>query len=375
MRVLVITPWYPSGPGDPTGSFVRDHALAAARDHEVVVVHLAHHGGEPRWVEFEDGPLRVLRRAPGPVVGKAGVAAFAFSAVGSALRRLRAEGFRPDVLHAHVFHVGLVAVVAGRVLRLPVVVSEHYSGFARGDVRGVSVGVARLAFAGADVVCPVSASLEATLRARGYRGTFQVVPNPLDTALFRLPSGPRAPGPPRVLYVGNLVPVKGPLTLVGAAASLPGVQVEIVGDGPLRGACLARVRDLGLESRVTLPGALPREQVAARMRSADVLAVPSEWETFSLVTSEALACGVPVVASSVGALVERVSAERGVLVEPGDPAALAAGLRAVLDRPQDYDRAALAAEAAASFSPERIAAVWDELYRRLVTARRRGGRP
>ena len=115
----------------------------------------------------------------------------------AALRRMRAAGGLPHLLHAHETGAGLAAVVAGRLLRRPVVVSEHSSDFATGDVTGVTARVARLVFAGADLVCPVSESLRANLAEGGWGGRYRVVPNIVDTDRFLPPSSPPPDDPPR----------------------------------------------------------------------------------------------------------------------------------------------------------------------------------
>ncbi len=139
---------------------------------------------------------------------------------------------------------------------------------------------------------------------------------------------------PRLLFVGLLDEVKGVQVLLRAFARVhaahPGARLDIVGDGPRRGEYEALASELGVAAAVRFHGALTRDAIAPMMREADLLVLPSRTETFGIVVVEALACGLPVVATRVGALPELVDSAAGVLVDPADPVALADGIAAAL---------------------------------------------
>lgn len=375
MRILVTSDWYPDDAEDPAGSFVRNQALAVAKRHEVAVLHLASPVGRrarPRLTEEQDGSLPTMRvqRPAGPPLTAGNLAATA-----GALRRLRARGFEPDLIHAHEVGAAFAAVRAGGLRHRPVVVSVHFSGFALGKVHGISARLARTAFARADVVCPVSHSLRQRMEQAGWPGRFRVVPNVVDVDRF-VPGDP-AVGVPRIAVVAALTPVKGIEQLVEAAGVLArdgtSFCIDLVGDGELRNALSRRIRELGLLDRVVLHGRLPPDEVAAIMRRASFAVVPSVWETFSVVLSEAMACGLPVVATAVGALPERVDERNGILVEPGDPACLADGIARMLRHHRSYDRASIAAAVRDQLSPEAVATAWDAIYDAALDGRMRSG--
>ena len=151
----------------------------------------------------------------------------------------------------------------------------------------------------------------------------------------------------RVLFVGNLVEIKGIPDLLEAVRIANQTRTEplelvLVGDGPLESAARARVRRLGIESSVRFAGREPPERVVLWLAASDVLALPSLNEGAPNVVLEALACGRPVVATAVGGVPEIHPGEAaGALVPPRDPAALAGALEAVLRRA--WDEQALAA--------------------------------
>lgn len=151
-----------------------------------------------------------------------------------------------------------------------------------------------------------------------------------------------------VLFVNRLVAAKGVHLLLRALAGLPGVSVAIAGDGPERGRLETLAGELGIEARFL--GWVDAERRAALLRGCRVFAFPSLWdEPFGIAGVEALAAGIPVVASAVGGVPYWLEDGRGgLLVAPRDPDALRDGLRRVLEEPGLAERLAAEGPAAAA---------------------------
>jgi glycosyltransferase involved in cell wall biosynthesis len=146
-----------------------------------------------------------------------------------------------------------------------------------------------------------------------------------------------------VAFTGRLSVEKGVGTLLDAAAAVPDVEVRIAGDGPLRPELEERARRLELRN-VTFLGHVPRDDALTLVRGARCVAFPSTWEEpMSLALVEALALGVPVVATTAGGNPEAIDETTGLLVPPGDAEALAAGLRAAMDAPEEWQERGRAA--------------------------------
>jgi glycosyltransferase involved in cell wall biosynthesis len=398
MRVLFLTSWYPTPDLPYGGVFVREHARAArAAGAEVTILHIpdgAYRGG-PLWrLEHETDeavtagfPTYRLTSRSIRVPGSRRLSYWATYGIrlwsaAVAIRSLRRRGFRPDVIHAHVFNAAAVGATMGRLFGLPLVATEHSTLFPRRELDRGMLKRARYAFARADRVMPVSNSLKEAIEAYGIRARFEVVPNALDVALFHTDpaagAGPGAfmrEGPRKLLFVGRLEPTehKGFPTLVAALSLLRERRsdwcLDVVGDGPSQDAYRGLVADAGLAGVVTFHGGLPKTTVARMMRSSDVFVLPSKFETQGVVLLESMASGLPIVSTTAGAIPEVVGPRDGILVEPGDPAALADALDRVLRGEASFDREDTAERARSRYSLEAVGGQLMAIYADVLAAR------
>jgi glycosyltransferase involved in cell wall biosynthesis len=377
MKVLFLTASYPVPEHPLLGIFVKEHARAVAPHCDLAVIHLDRDPatrGLPRIVDGdEDWPTIRARypSSPAPLSYATNLAATA-----AAYRRLRARGFVPDVIHAHFFLAGAPAVLLGRALRKPVAVTEQWSVFLPDDPARLSplmTRVARATFATADVVLPVSDALREGIRALGVSADFRVVPNVVDVALFHPRSHERRNGSPQKLIgVGGLYHAKGWEFLLEAVALVArdrrDFSLDIVGDGDLRNEYESLAGRLGVAELVRFHGWLPKEEVAERVRDADLFVLTSRYDSNPCAVIEALASGVPVVGTAVGGIPDMVGDGMGLLAAPEDPASIAEQLRIALDGRDTWDRDAIARRAANRYAAERIgsdlAAIYEELSSR-----------
>lgn len=234
----------------------------------------------------------------------------------------------------------------------------------------------RLAYRCASKVVANSEAAREILEAEGLApGSIAVIPNGIDAAGYPERSAVEAIRPVRsVITVANLRREKSHETLIAAAALLaadfPDVTFQIVGDGPRRAQLEGLARASQLENRVVFLG--HREDVGTLLSQSDVFVLPSRSEAFPNGAIEAMAAGLPVVASRVGGLLDLIDHGRtGLLVEPGDPQALAAALRQLFtDRAraaQLGDRAR--AEVRQRYSFDRMVESFEDLYLASLPAR------
>ena len=387
MRILFVTHSYPTLVGDVAGAFILRLAQGLdARGDEVRVLAPAEEGLAP------DGNLggvavHRFRYAPrawetlaynGTMVeqvrdswkGKAALAGLV--ALGAAAVRQEVGAFAPDIVHAHWwFPGGLLAAVA--MVDTPLVTTMHGSDVRLARTRSFAAPLLRFVMRRSAAVTAVSSWLarEATAIAPGLQAL--VEPMPVDAALFT-PAWVRESA--RFAFVGRLNAQKGIMTLLEAlASSAMGASLDVVGDGD-RNAVHALVMRLGLGSRVTLHGPLRQKDVVPIYQAATATVVPSENEGLGLVAVESMLCETPVIAFRSGGITDVViDGETGVLTPPGDVAALAAAMDAIV---RDSGRAAALGRAGRlaaldRFAPDNVAARYRAIYERVL-ARRQDGR-
>jgi glycosyltransferase involved in cell wall biosynthesis len=139
----------------------------------------------------------------------------------------------------------------------------------------------------------------------------------------------------------------------------------VVGDGPQRDEYTALAARLGLSDQVSFYSFQPKSVIAAFMRQANFLLLPSLWENSPCVIIEAMASGLPVIASRVGGIPEVVTEEIGILTPPNDPALLAAALVEALQQPDRFERLRLA-RMAERYTPAVVGREIDAVYRSVL---------
>lgn len=379
MKILFLTASYPVPELPVLGVFVREHARAAARHAEVAIAHIDRNRGVRaiRVEEGEDDEFAAVRvrypAEPAPLSYVTNVAAAAI-----AVRRLQRRGFRPDLIHAHFFLAGAPAVLLGRISRTPVVVTEQWSVFLPEDPMTLSPlmrRVARFTYERADVVMPVSAALREGIRSIGARADFRVVPNVVDAGLFHPDEArPEPPdGAPTLIGVGGLYDAKGWDQLLGALALIVprhDVRLEIFGDGVLRTALERQAQRLGLASRVHFRGWRPKEEVAQRLRESQLFVMTSLYDSNPCALMEALASGVPVVATPVGGIPEMVSNGLGILTRTRRPEDIAAAIETALDPAMKWDRERIAQTARRRYGADAVGASFASIYEEVLARRR-----
>ncbi|MFH1098866.1 MAG: glycosyltransferase [Candidatus Uhrbacteria bacterium] len=290
-----------------------------------------------------------------------------------AIRRLTADlrSLTPDLVHTHLFGGDTWGRIAALRAGVPHLVStEQNTNLDEGAVKRF---VKRMLARRTDRIVAVSDAVRSySIRVDHIpRGKIAVIPNGVDVERFR-PSPPTPRRGVRFLAVGRFVPQKGLEVLLDAFAIirdvLPDATLEIVGDGPLRSTLEAQVHSYHLADRVMFLGF--RRDTAQIYTRADVLVMPSRWEGFGIAAVEAAACGLPVVASAVGGLMEVVvDQETGILVPPGEPKLLADAMR---DLATDAPRRILFGHAGRrhvekNYNIRRVVERYEELYEELVS--------
>jgi glycosyltransferase involved in cell wall biosynthesis len=305
------------------------------------------------------------------------------AALAALFRILRTR--RIDLLHAHSAKAGVIGRLVAQAAGVPCVYTPHCFAFI-GEVSArrqvFASGVERVLGAlTARTICVSRDEREQALRRRvGVPHRLEVIhngvgpcPRPEADPELRRFAGDR----PLVGAVAVHRRQKGLDRLLDAApevlARRPDVRFAIVGDGPLLSSHRRRAEELELGSSIIFQPFVPPS--ARYLRALDLFVLPSRWEAFPIAVLEAMACGIPQVATDVGGTPEAVEhGETGLLVPPGDPAALA---RAAAELVHDPERRARMAEAgrqrhASLFTVERMVAQTAGVYEEALSGGRSG---
>jgi glycosyltransferase involved in cell wall biosynthesis len=334
VRVVVLTTSYPRHEGDVAGAFVRD-AVEDLRAVGVDVAVVSPASFRHLGIAYGDGIVNNLRAAPWKALAlPLFLASFALAA------RRASRG--ADLVHAHWLPCVLPAMATGHPFVLQLWGSDVTLA---GRARRVSRRLVRRARA---VIC-ASGALAEEARALGAHDV-RVIPSGVA-----LPEAVAAPDePPHVLYVGRLSEEKGVRELAEAARGLP---LVVVGDGPLRDLFPDHI------------GFVPPAAVGRYYERCSVVVVPSRREGYGMAAREAMARGRPVVATRAGGLPDAVEdGVTGLLVPPGDPAALRGALERLLGDAELRRRLGAAGRerARATFSRRAAAERTVALYREVA---------
>jgi glycosyltransferase involved in cell wall biosynthesis len=390
LRVLVLSRAYPNNVTELQGLWVQRLVRQSARFCELKVVSPVAYcpplpGMPENYSRFRrvmrrrwDGPVEVfhprLLLGPGQTTYTMEWLLY-YVAVRKTVRHLRRD-FSFDLIHAHfTYPDGVVAAHLGRRYGVPVVITEQniwgpwmnqWSGVRKRAIWAAQQSACHMA---------ISRSVRSTIESfAGKMENLIVIPNGVDGSEFSLPANQNGRVPDQIVFVGAVRPVKGVDVLLEAMRLLVDrgrrLNLVLIGEaffGAYRQEELRlkqMVSELKLLDRVRFAGKQPLRELVRYMRQSAALVLPSRAESLGMVLVEALACGAPVVATRCGGPEDIVNDRVGVLVRPGDPAALAHGIEHVLDH--HYDPAILRAHALENFGLESVGRRLSEVYHDAV---------
>ncbi len=246
---------------------------------------------------------------------------------------------KADLIHANWSINGVIAGFAGLLWRKPVITTLRGSDVNMMTKSGLMRFLIRCCFGLSRQVVTVSPSLQQTLAARfpAFVDKISVIANGIAPAFFAAgETRNNTASPPRFLYAGNLIPGKGVQVILEAAAALAEKDwlLDIVGDGPEREKLEAFCREKNLSGKVRFHGAVAPERMPDFMRQAYIFVFASFAEGRPNVVLEAMAAGLPVLASAIPAVQDLITpSKEGLLFPPGDARQLASQMAQILSSP------------------------------------------
>ena len=230
---------------------------------------------------------------------------------------------KPDLIHAHnVFNGGRAALHCLNKFKIPYVITEHASGFLLNEYSIKQLNTAKEVFRKSHRTIAVSNNLAKAIEFSCNISDVKVVPNVVDTEKFKLPLKDEKHILFTFISVGNLLENKGHHILIEAfknfTQKFPNSQLIIFGEGPEHKNLLKLTDNLNLGKSVFLKGRISPSNSVKKYQRAHCLVLPSLKETFGIVLIEAMACGLPIIATKSGGPDGIINDQSGLLVEPGN---------------------------------------------------------
>jgi phosphatidylinositol alpha-mannosyltransferase len=325
VRILLACPYAWEAPGGVQVHVRQLSRHLRERGHETLILAPGREPTPEAGVRIVGRPVRIpYQGTVAPISFSAG----SFRRVGEALR-----SFRPDVVHAHEPLTPSVSMLATWRARGPVVATFHAHA-ERSGLFTAAAPVLRPLWRRLAVRIAVSGAAARFVESRFGEGV-RIIPNGCDVELFAKaePAEDLPPGR-RLLWVGRLDPQKGFGVAVRAfaevAAELPDLVLVVAGDGRDRAAVAGLAPEI--RARVVMLGTVPHDHLPPYHAAADAFVAPAlGQESFGIVLVEAMAAGLPLVASDIPGYREVVRPDvEGLLVPPNDPRGVAAALRRIL---------------------------------------------
>lgn len=275
------------------------------------------------------------------------------------VRKMLKSFGKPDIVHAHFYSIAAIASILKRNLGIPFVVTEHSSKLNRNllEISRLDARIAADAYQKADGVVVVSKALAANLKQNfGVEG--QIIPNIVDVSNFQYVERQKKDGF-KFISVGNLIKIKGFDLLIRAFAEAfkddKTVKLSIVGDGPEREALQDVVNQYGIGDQITFLRIIGRDKVKQIYYDSDAFVLSSRSETFGVVFIEAMATGLPVIATRCGGPESFVDENNGMLVKVNDVDELADAMRKIRANYKNYNPMQISEKCREKFAPDVVA--------------------
>jgi glycogen(starch) synthase len=385
LKILFLASWYPSRVHPQRGIFVQRHAEAVARTCRVAVLSLFPDPNlEDNHHEIEchdDGILLTVmifyktRQLPMPGVARLYRLLRYWKLHRAGFSIIRDKMGVPDLVHVHVIYpIGWYALWLKWFKRIPYIVSEHSSAYLHKGKRLQFLArhwLARLVVKNAQAVTTVSRSLRRAMEQKGLASQYTVIPNVVDTRIFFFDPMKKQGGKKKMLHVSLLNDVKNVEGILRTVARLGArrtdFELHIAGDGPNRPELEALATKLRIKDQmVFFLGLQESSSLAKLMRKSDFLIIFSHFESLPCVLIEAMASGLPIIATRVGGIPDHLGPEMGLLIEPGDEAGLLSAMEHMLDHGGEYSPNRLQKYARSHFEFDVVGRQFLRIYRQEV---------
>jgi glycosyltransferase involved in cell wall biosynthesis len=385
-NVLYISSWYPNRNNPTHGIFVKRHAEATALFHNISVIHVCSCLNLKSIYETEiteeNNVFSVVvyyKKVLFPIPGISHIMKMFryIKAHFIAYQSIIEKKGKPELIHLNIIYkAGLIALIFNRLYQTPFIISEHWSGYMPedGSYKGfLKKLITSRAVRRASAVLVISEKMKENMLRHKLNNKYYKIPNVVDIKLFK----PREnrndkSGTINMLHVSSLNDREKNISGILKAISLlskisSNFRLDILGDSEEKQEFEKLAEKLGiLNKHVFFHGHKNPKETADFMRNADFFLMFSNYEGLPCVLIEALASGIPVVATHTGGIPEHIDYGQGMLVKTNDVEKLVKTLQEMIDKHTDFSPSELSRYAAENFSYQQVGRQISNIYQKTI---------
>lgn len=280
------------------------------------------------------------------------------------VRKVIKENGRPEIVHAHFTNIGIICARIKDKFTFPLVITEHSSEMNSRSIEFKKINRAKGAYKKADALIAVSTSFANILKLNSGL-SFNVVHNVVDLDTFKFINNDRR-NEYQIVSVGNLLTGKGHDILIRAFIEAqeinPLLSLLIIGEGPEHKKLQELVTNYGQSGNISFLGSLPRDRIGSIFSNSGFFVLVSKSETFGVAYIEAMAAGLPVIATKCGGPEDFINNKVGILVEVDNVHQIAQAILKMASNILYYDRKDISEFAETNFCPQKIASDLVRIY-------------
>lgn len=275
----------------------------------------------------------------------------------------------PDVIYSHYLHNTLKAIPLRQKYNIPIVAMEHWSQMAYTPIPKNAISTAKHVYASIDQLLAVSSTLKNNIKQQIGVDSI-VVPNMVGREFQYTAHDNTNRKTIHLITTGRLIPEKCFDMLIRAVSniSLP-LQLSIIGNGSEKDKLHRLTKKLHMEDRIHLLGHKSKQEIVALLQDSDIFVLPSQSETFGVAYIEALACGLPIIATDCGGPRDIVTNNNGLLVPINNQRALEQAIIQMSSNLHSYDKKAIAEDCQNRFSSDNVAKLITQILEQTIKAK------
>ena len=383
-HILFISSWYPNRYNPSHGIFNRYFAEAVSLFNQVSVLHVCSDGHllkADEMVQSDENKITTITvyykkvQSTTPILSQIIKRKRVIHAFERGYKQLLKKRNKPDLIQLNVaMPAGIGAYYLANKYKIPYVMNECWSGYTEedGTYKGIVLkNITQRIIKSARVIMPTSEYLKKAMLAHNLAGNYIIVPNVINTNVFKPLDNPISSKITQFVHVSSLNEreknVRGIIRAFGIALKQnKDLKLNIVGESVEKKSLQNLVISMGIEDNVSFKGYLTPEDLACEINRNAALLMFSNYETFSVVIIEAFACGKPVITRNAGAVSGYMVPQLGVMVEKQNETQLAEAILAFSDNSRHFNATQIRQYAVNNYSYEKIGKKLDEIYENVL---------